>query len=160
MRFLLDLVDVAAHAAEGVHRIMDAVAGDGVQDVHDHLAVAPGVHEKRFETGFLPGHAQPEQMAVHPFQLADQGADIEAALGRHQLHQFFHPLGVAGLVRKGADAADALGQVQVLDEGPALGQLFNAAVVVAQLQVGVADDLAVQGHAQADRFVQGGVLRT
>ena len=91
----LQFVDVAAHAAEGIHGVMNAVARDPVENVHDHFAVAPGVHEKGFEAGFLAGHAQPEQVAVYPFQFRDQGADVKAAPGRDQFHQLFHSLGEA-----------------------------------------------------------------
>ena len=61
-------------------------------------------------------------------------------------------------MRVGADAADALDQVDVLDPGLLLGQLLQAAVVVAEPDVGVADDLALDGHAQADRLLEGRVL--
>jgi len=59
-------------------------------------------------------------------------------------------------MRVGADAADAFHEEEVLDVAPALGQLLDAAVVVAEAQVGVDDDFAVDFEAERGRFLQGG----
>ena len=75
---LLALVDVAPDAAEGVDGVVDAVAGDHLQEVHDDLAVAPGVHEEGVEADLVAGHAEPEQVAVDALELGDEVADVEA----------------------------------------------------------------------------------
>ena len=59
-----------------------------------------------------------------------------------------------------ADAADALDEVDVLDEGAVLGGLLDAAVVVAELHLGAEDALALEGDVEALRLLEGGVRRT
>ena len=71
--------EVAAHAAEGVDAVVDAVAGEAGQDVHDQLAVAPRVHEQRVEADLVAGDAQPQEVAVDALELGDQRADVEPA---------------------------------------------------------------------------------
>ena len=138
---------------------MDAVPGDHLQEVHDDLAVAPGVHEEGVESGLVAGDAQPEQMAVDALELGDEVPDVDAALGRLDFHELLDALDVTRGVGMGADAADPLGQVDVLDPGLFLGQLFQPAVVIAEPDVGVLDDLAFDRHPQADRLLEGRVLR-
>ena len=154
----LALVQVAPDAADRVHGVVDAVARDHLEEVHDDLAVAPGVHEEGVEPGLVAGHAEPEEVAVDALELGDEVADVDAPLGRLDLHELLHALDVAGRVGVGADAADPLDQVDVL--GPVLlfGQLFQPAVVVAEPDVHVPDDLALDGHPQADRLLEGRVL--
>ena len=85
----------------------------------------------------MAGDAEPEEVAVDALELGDEVAEVEAAPGRLDLHELLDALDEAGGVGVGADAADALGQVDVLDPGLFLGQLLHAAVVVAEADVGV-----------------------
>ncbi len=137
---------------------MDAVSGERLKQVHDDLAVSPRVHEERVEPDLVAGHAEPEQMAVHAFQFADQGADVLGTLGDLDAHQFLNALHETGGVGVRADAADALHEVDVLDVATALRQLLDAAVVVAEAKVGVDDELAVDFQAERRGFLQRRVL--
>ncbi len=71
----LFLVDIALHAAQHVRRIVDPVAGQPFEQVHDRLPVTPGIHEEGIETGFVGRYADPEKMAVDAFQFGHQHPD-------------------------------------------------------------------------------------
>jgi hypothetical protein len=88
--------NIPAHAADGVHAVVDAVAGQHLQDVHDDLPVFPRIHEKGHKTDLMPCHAQPEQMAVDPLQLTDEGAQVQGSLGNLHTGNRFHRLHIAG----------------------------------------------------------------
>ena len=100
--------------------------------MHEHAVVADDVE----------GYAQPEQVRVQPLQLGGDDADVLPALGRLRAVDALDGEGVAQRVGVRADAAHALDQYQRL-YGVALGtQLLYAAVVVADEDLGVLDDLA------------------
>ena len=146
--------EVAPHAADGVDGVVDPVAADLFQDVHDEFAVAPDQHEHRVEADLVGGHAEPEQMAVQPLQFADQRAQIEPAPGHFQLHDFFDRLNERGGVRVRADAADALQEVKALVIVALLAGFFDPAVVVADVHPGADDFLAVDVEVKFGRFLE------
>ena len=90
---------------------------------------------------------------VDALELGDQVAEVNAAPGRLDLEDLLGGLDEAGGVGMRADAADALGEVDVLQVGLFFGQLLQPAMVVAQPEVGVPDDLPLDGHAEADRLL-------
>jgi len=161
---LADLVgllrrDVELDAAQQVGRVVDAVAAEQLQQVHDRLPVAPGVHEQRVKAGLVGGHAQPQHMAVDALQLGHDQADDLRPLRRLDGGQLLHAQAVGHGVGVGADAADALQQVHVLHPVAALHALLDAAVDVAQPHGGVGHGLAVHGELKVARLLEGGVLR-
>ena len=158
-QFRLFQAYVAFHPAQNVRRIIDAVAGHLLEQVHDRLTVAPRVHEQGIETGFVSGNAQPQQMAVKTFQ---PGHDLADRLGSHRhfhLGQFLHALGIGHRMDMGADAAYPFEQVQVLDPVAAFGGLLDAAVGVPETHARRGDDLAIDGELEMSRLLQGGMLR-
>ena len=99
-------------------------------------------------------------MAVDPLELGDEIAQVDAPPGRLDFEKFLGALDEAGGVGMRADPADPLAQVDVLDPGFFLGQLLHAAVIVAETEVGVLDDLAFDRQADGNRFLEGRVLGT
>ena len=94
------------------------------------------IHEQRVETGFVRGHAQPQQVAVNALQLGHQRADGLRARRRGDAGQLLHAQRVSHGVHVRADAADAFEQVQVLHPVAVFGGLFDAAMHVAQAHGG------------------------
>ena len=47
------LVQVEFHPTQQVGRVVDAVTGETFEQVHDSLAVAPGIHEEGLKAGFV-----------------------------------------------------------------------------------------------------------
>jgi hypothetical protein len=150
--------DVAFHAAQHIGRIIDAVAGHLLEQVHDRLTVAPRVHEQGIESGLMGGNAQPQQMAVKAFQPCHDLAD---RLGTHRhfhLGQFLHTHGIGHRMDMGTDAAYPFEQVQVLDPVAAFGGLLDAAVGVPESHARRGDDLAIHGELEMSRLLQRGML--
>ena len=137
---------------------MHAVAGEHLEAVQHLLAVAPGVHEQRLEAHLVGGHAQPQQVAVHALEFAEQRAYREGALRGLGLGYLLDVGDIAGGVGMRADAADALYQVEILYIGTVLGGLLHAAVVVAEVHGGAGDLLAVQDEHEVLGLFERGVL--
>ena len=76
------IVDVAIDAADAVHRIVDAIAGDGLKHVHHLFAHLEAGHEHGFEAHELGGDAGPQHVRVQPFQLRHNDANILRARRR------------------------------------------------------------------------------
>ncbi len=150
--------DVVADAADDVVGVVDAVAGDFFDDVHALFAVAPGVVEEGVPADFVAGDAEPEDVAVDAVEFVDDGADVEAAFGDVEVEEFFDDLDVAGGVGLAADAADAFGEVDVLDVAAAFEGFFDAAVDVADADGDVGDDFTVECECEVFRFLEGRVL--
>ena len=136
------IFDVAVDSADAVHRVVDAVAGDGLEHVHHLLAQLEAGHEHGLEAHELGRDARPEHMGVQAFQLRDDHANVPGARGRRQAGQPLHRLAKCKRVDVGADAADALHQRDHLDIVAALGQMLDAAKVKSDVQLGVGDCLA------------------
>ena len=91
----------------------------------------------------VAGDAGPEQVRVQPLQLRRDDADVLAALRDLYLIQALDRHGVGEGVGMRTDAAYALHQHQGLDGVALRGQLFYAAVVVADHDLRVLYDLAL-----------------
>ena len=76
------IVDVAIDAADAVHGVVDAIAGDGLQHVHHFFAQLKAGHEHGFEAHELGGDAGPEHVRVQPLQLGHDDANVLGARRR------------------------------------------------------------------------------
>ena len=76
------IVDVAIDAADAVHGVVDAVAGDGGEHVHDFLADFKAGHEHGFEAHELGGDAGPENVRVQALELGHDDANVLGARRR------------------------------------------------------------------------------
>ncbi len=138
---------------------MDAVAADGLQQVHDCLAVAPGVHEQGVEAGIVGSHPQPQHVTVDTFQFTNEFANSLGAQGYIDFGQPLDADDVSRGVDVGTDATDAFQQVDILRPVVAFGALLDAAVGVAQAHGGRGHRLALDGELEVARFLQRRVLR-
>ena len=82
---------------------------------------------ERVQSDILCQHAQPKQVAVDAFQLAGQGAQVQAAPWNFNAEECLDGLAIGGGVNVRANPTDALGQFDVLIEAALFGQLFDAA---------------------------------
>ena len=153
------VVHVELHAAQHVARVVDAVARQPLEDVHDDFAVAPRIHEERVEPALVRRDTQPQEVAVDSLELGDQHADGLRARRRLHAGQRLDAEGVGGGVDVRADPADPLEHVHRLRPVVLLDALFDAAVDVAEAGGGGGDDLAVDGDLEMTGLLQRGVLR-
>ena len=153
------LVDVPPDTPDGGHRVVDPVAADHLQQVHDDLPVPPDVVEQGVEAYLVGGDPQPEEVAVDPLQLVHEGPEVLRPLGDLHAEDLLHVLGVARLVGVAADPADPLHDVEVLEVGPALHRLLDAPVVVPHPGLDVDDDLPVHLEHEVGGLLQRRVLR-
>ena len=152
--------EVAPHAADGVDAIVDAVARDGGQQVHDDFPIRPGVHQQRVEAHFMAGHTQPKQVRMHALQFPDQCANEGRTHGNLQPGDLLDRLDKASGMGMRANAADAFNQIHILDIGARLAGLFNAAVVVPQANARPYDALSLQHQLKTLRLFECRMLRT
>ena len=155
----LGLVQVKFHTAQQVGRVVDPVAGQTFEQVHDGLPVTPGIHEEGFEAGFVGRHADPQEMAVDAFQLGHQHTDGLGARRGFHVRQFFDRQAVGHGVDMRTNPTDAFDQIQVLDPGALFGSLLDAAVGVSQAHVCAGDHFPIHRKLEMAGFLEGRVLR-
>jgi len=56
------VADVTVHAANAVHGVVDAIAGDRLQHIHYLFAEAEDLHEGGLEADDFRGHSRPKQV--------------------------------------------------------------------------------------------------
>ena len=149
---------VTPHPADGVDGVVDPVAADLLQDVHDQFAIAPDQHEERFEADLVGGDSEPEEVAVQPLQLAVHHAQVEPPLGNLEIHDLLDRLHEGGGVGVRAYAAHPLQEVHALVVVPLLARLFDPAVVVTQVHPGADDLLPPDVEVKLDRLLEKRVL--
>ena len=134
---------VAARAADGAHGIVDTVAGQLFEQIHDQLALIPDVHEHAVMTDDMAGNAQPQEVGVQTLQFRRDHTDVLTALRRLDAVEFLHAHRIGKRMGVGADSAHTLHQNQRLDRVALRGQFLDAAVIVAD------KDLCVLWHESA-----------
>ena len=147
-------------AADRDHGVVHAVAGQLLQQIHDQLALVPDVHEHAVVADDVAGDAQPQEVGVQPLQLRGDDAEIGASLGDLDLVDLLdgHRVGKGVGVR--ANAAHTLDQHEGLDRVALGRELFDAAVVVADEDLGVLDDLTLGVELGVYRLLQRGMIRS
>jgi len=136
-------------------------AADELEDVHELLAFAEGVHQERVaDAGCVHDvRAQPDKVRGETLQL---GADDPEHLGaRRNLHphQFLDCQGIAQVVGHGRDVVHAIGVGQKVLVADRLALLLEAGVQIPDVGVGRDDRFAVELDHDAQHAVRGGVLR-
>ena len=101
---------------------------------------------------------QPEQVGVDALKLLDDIPDVLRPAGDLNAGDVLDAAAVGPGVGVRADAADALHQRNGLDEIALLAQLFNAAVVVADKNLGIGDALAVHDQLGMDGLLKRGMV--
>ena len=154
------LVNVALHPTQHICRIVDPVAGQFFEQVHDCLPVAPGIHEECLETGFVGRYPDPEQMAVDAFQFGHQHTDGLGARRRFHVRQLLDCQAIRGCMDVRTDTTDPFEQVKILDPVTLLSGFFDTAMRISQADIGLRYDLTIHGELEAPRLFQGGMLGT
>ena len=104
--------------------------------------------------------AEPEAVACDALELGEHGADVARARRHLQAHQLLDRLAVAKVVARGRHVVDAIGDEDDLLVVALLAELLDAAVQVADHDVGVNDALAIQPQHDTQHAVRAGMLRT
>ena len=125
----------------------------------DSFPRAPRGHEEVLESEGIGREAEPEQVAVHALELAPEGAQPAGAIGYDRAEQGFDSLAVAHAVHEGADAADALGDVHIVEVVALFDQHLEAAVDVADLRNGAYHFLVLEDEVEVEGFGEDGMLR-
>ena len=141
-----------------VHGVVDAVAGDGLQDVHHFFAQGEAGHEHGFEAHELGGNACPQDVRVQALELGHDDANILGARRGLEAGQLFHGLAQRERVNEGADAADALHERDDLNVVARFGQVLDAAEVEADVELGILYRFAFADHVELVGFFKAGVV--
>ncbi len=153
------IFDVAIDAADAVHGVVDAIAGDCLQHVHHLFAQRKAGHEHGFEAHELGGDAGPENMRVQALELGHDDANVLGARRRSEAGELLHGLAEREGVNVRADAADALHERDDLDVVARFGQMLDAAEVETDVQLGIGDGFAFADHVELVRFFEAGMVR-
>src|SRR5271157_1606567 len=128
--------EIAPESTNRVHPVRLAVPGNLFTKPHHRLTNAPGLHEHRVETDYVPCNAQPEQVRVDAFQLQHDRSDVPGPARRRDACSLLHGLAIACGMNEPAKPAYSLGQEWDLVVGQsAVTQLFNAPVVVKEARI-------------------------
>ena len=103
--------------------------------------------------------AEPQEVRVQPLQLRGYDADILAALRHLNAVDALHAHGIGQCMGVGADTADALDQNESLDGVALGGELLYAAMVIADKDLRVLDDLALGIELCVYRLLKRGMVR-
>ena len=153
------IFDVPIDAADAVHGVVDAIAGDGREHVHDFFADLEAGHEHGFEAHELGGDAGPEHVRMQALKLCHDDANVLRARRRRLSGQSFHGLAKSEGVDVGADAADALHERNDLNVVASLGQVLDAAKVETDMQLGVNYGFAFADQVQLIGFFECRMVR-
>ena len=97
---------------------------------------------------------------MHALELAPEGAQAaDRAIGYDRAEQGFDSLAVAHAVHEGADAADALGDVHIIEVVALFDQHLEAAVDVADLRNGAYHFFVLEDEVEVEGFGEDGMLR-
>ena len=103
--------------------------------------------------------ADPQAVAGDPLQLAENRAHVARAPRHLDRHQLLDRLAVADVAGRGGDVVHPVGQQDDLRPVAVLAQLLDAAVQIADDDVGVDDLLAVEPQHDAQHAVRARMLR-
>ncbi len=142
------------------HRVVgEARAAELFEQVQDQLALAERVEEHRHRADVHRVRADPQAMARDPLQLAQDRPHVPRAARHLDRHQLLDRFAVADVVGGRRDVVHPIGQQDDLRPVPVLAQLLDAAVQIADHDVGVDDLLAVQAQHHAQHAMRARMLR-
>ena len=144
--------------AEGVRG--EARAAVLFENLERLFALAQAVEHRRDGADVERMRAQPQQVAGDAVQLREDDAHRLRARRRFHVQQLLHRQAVAQAVGDRGHVVHAVDVGVELRVGAVLGDLFHAAVQVADDAFGAQDLLAIQLEDDAQHAVRGRVLRT
>ena len=136
-----------------------ALAGHGLKEPENLLALAEGVEENREGANVHGVGAEPDEMRVQPAQLGEQHANPLRALGDFEVEEFFDGQAIAEIVGERIEVIDAVGERNDLLIELGLAGFLDAGVQIADLGTDADDDFAVELDDQAQHAVGCRVLR-
>jgi len=129
-----------------------------LEQVDDALAVTEAVEIDRRGSRVQPHRGEVHQVARDALHLGQQHPDVLAALGDLDAKELLDRPHVGELVGDGAQVVEAVGVGQHLGPGLALADLLQRAVQIADVDVRVLHELAVEAQDNAQHPVRTGVL--
>ena len=142
------------------HRVVGQPrAAELLEQIENQLALAERVEEHRHRADVHRVRADPQAVAGDPLQLAEDRAHVARAPRHLDRHQLLDGLAVADVVGRRRDVVHPVGQQDDLRPVAVLAQLLDAAVQVADDDVGVDDLLAVEAQHHAQHAVRARMLR-
>ncbi len=146
--------------AADAHRVVgEPRAAELLEEIENQLALAERVEEHRHRADVHRVRAEPQAVAGDPLQLAEDRPDVARAARHLERHQLLDRLAVADVVGGRRDVVHAVGQQDDLRPVAVLAQLLDAAMEIADDDVGVDDLLAVETQHHAQHAVRAGMLR-
>ena len=131
-----------------------------LENLQDLFAIAEGVEKRRHRADVERVRAQPKLVAGETVEFRQDDADVVSAGRRFDVEQLLDCFAVSEAVR---DRGDVVHAVDVRIEhrvGAMFGDLFHAAVQVADDALEAHNLLAVESQDHAQHAVSGGMLRT
>ena len=153
------VIDVASRAADNVHRIVYAVAGQGFQRIHRLLTVFPDLHKKRVMTDDMTRNSNPQKMRMDALQLLGDHSDVLPSLRNFHLRNVLYAHRISQRMGMRTDSADTLHQHQCLNEVSFLSEFFDASVIIANKNLRIPDFLSFYDQSRMDRLFESGVIR-
>ena len=130
-----------------------------LEDLERLFALAEAVEHRRDGADIERVRAQPQQVAGDAVQLGEDHAHRLRARRRFDVQQLLHRQAVAQAVGDGRHVVHAVHVGVELRVGAVLGDLFHAAVQVADDAIGAQNLFAIQLEDDAQHAVRGRVLR-
>ena len=150
---------VLSDATGSYERVVHPQAGDHLEDVEDHLALAERVGHGGQRTELEAAGGEGDQVAGDPVQLHAQHPDGLGARRCLDAQQLLHREGVAGLVEDRRQVVHAGHEGDALDPVAVLQVLLDAGVQVADDGPRRRDCLALELHDEPQHAVRRRVLR-
>ena len=142
------------------HRVVgQARAAELLEQIENQLALAERVEEHRHRADVHRVRAEPQAVAGNPLQLAEDRPHVARAPRHLDRHQLLDRLAVADVVGRRRDVVHAVGEQDDLRPVAVLAQLLDAAVQIADHDVGVDDLLAIEPQHDPQHAVRAGMLR-
>ena len=130
-----------------------------LEQVEDQLALAERIEEHRHRADVHRVGAQPEAVAGNPLELAENRPHVARAARHLDRHQLLDRLAVADVVGRGRHVVHPVGQQDDLRPVAVLAQFLDAAVEVADHDLGVDDLLAIEPQHDPQHAVRARMLR-
>ena len=141
------------------HRVVgETRAAVLLEQIENQLALAERVQEHRHRADVHRVRAEPQAVARDPLQLAQRHPDVPRAPRHLELHQLLDRLAVADVVGRCRDVIHAIGQQDDLRPVAVLAELLDAAMEIADDDLGVDDLFPVETEHHPQHAVRAGML--
>ena len=136
-----------------------ALAGNGLKDVQDLLALAEAIEENGHGAKVDGVRSQPHQVALDARQFGQQHANPLRPRRDFQIQQLLHRQAESQVVGKRREIIHAVGEGDALGVSLAFEGFLEAGVQIADVVNGAHDGFAFEFQHQPQHPVRGGMLR-